>query len=791
MPIIPRYQPRGGPRLQGLDYAGAYQPPGGDDWRMFGRAMQTFAPLAQATYNRIQEAKSRGGGGGDSQAEPEPAPDQSAALEGVGGEVAWRDHMNSMGDRLDPHAVATSREQFGAGLSEAGRQVFDLATRPREQGFISQARYSGEQAAQARWETLAQRREQLGVEEYARLVDIDPEAGRAALGSAIAQRAQRMMAAGASAEETQAARRTLVVDAEMARLGHALRDSPERAEALLAQTGRLLPEAEQARAAEAIGAERLRREAQQTVESLAAELDDAVGNFDALELAARAAAGADPVRQGAFSGAATGFWRRAKADLEAREHAALAQLAGRMKAGGDIASWTDLPTEAWQALSSRQQAMVRGHLQAPWRDSDPVATGLLKDMAARQPGAFKDFDLMSLGDRLSLDDLQDWRTLQQDARSGEPGWRRRQAVLAGMARAIDRADGVGGDPAFRGAAYAAFEQAQTLKGGDLSPQELADACLQAQDDWLTGGASDQDFFDAVGDLIQPWRKEERRREAEEEARLVQQEKIAREALAYRLREPRVEEDYIKRWENGFDRKTGVIDPYKTKGYVPTNGSGVTIGTGVDLGQKTVGELKTFNLDPVLLAKLTPYAAAGPGRPTTGAEAKRRLAAKPLVLTPAEAEQVTKASHRFEMSNLLPAYNSASKIGRFQDLPIEAQTVIFSLYLQHGTSDPRRTAPKFWLAVTTGDWAAAENELRYGFPGDLPTDRRPADADKVRAAITAGRLKLKPGTALKPLPPPKPNAPGRQTPRPGPKPAAKPARKPAPKAAPKTRSLPKP
>jgi hypothetical protein len=38
MPIIPRYQSRGGPRVQTLDYAGAYQPPGGEDWRMLAQA---------------------------------------------------------------------------------------------------------------------------------------------------------------------------------------------------------------------------------------------------------------------------------------------------------------------------------------------------------------------------------------------------------------------------------------------------------------------------------------------------------------------------------------------------------------------------------------------------------------------------------------------------------------------------------------------------------------------------------------------------------------------------------
>lgn len=507
MPIIPRYQPRGGPSVGGLNYAGAYSPPDGSDWRILSRAMDAFGPGVQAAHSRIHEdRRSRKGGedssGGGDPDEQGPGPDQAALIEGVEGDVVWRDQVKAMGEGLDPQAVALSRQQIGAGMSEAGREVFDMATRPRERGFISQARYNGEQAAQARWEALALRREQLGVEEYARLVDIDAEAGRAALGSAIAQRAQRMMAAGATSEATQAARRTLVVDAEMARLGHTLRLDPDRAEALLAETGRLLPEAAQAEVMEAIGAERLRREAQQTVEGLAAGLDDPVGNLDALELGARAAAGLDPARQAAFSGAATGLWRRARADLEAREDAAMARLSPRLKAGGDIASWTDLPTEAWKALSARQQAVVRGHLQSPWRDSDPVAMGLLKDMAGRQPGAFKDFDLMSLGDRLSLDDLQDWRTLQQQARSGEPGWRREQAVMAGMARAIDRAGEAAGDPAFRGAAYAAFDQAQVLKGADLSPQELANACLALQADWRTGVAAPEPRGGGPARLIQ-------------------------------------------------------------------------------------------------------------------------------------------------------------------------------------------------------------------------------------------------------------------------------------------------
>ena len=50
----------------------------------------------------------------------------------------------------------------------------------------------------------------------------------------------------------------------------------------------------------------------------------------------------------------------------------------------------------------------------------------------------------------------------------------------------------------------------------------------------------------------------------------------------------------------------------------------------------------------------------------------------------------------------------SKI-RFADLPKEARTVAFSVGMQYGEG-LNKTAPKFWQALISRDWAAIDVEL---------------------------------------------------------------------------------
>lgn len=90
MPIVPRYQARGGPSVGGLNYAGAYSPPDGSDWRSLARAAEAANSVLAALSQRPAAASSP-------KAPPRPAdPDQGRAgatggapLPSQVGEVRW------------------------------------------------------------------------------------------------------------------------------------------------------------------------------------------------------------------------------------------------------------------------------------------------------------------------------------------------------------------------------------------------------------------------------------------------------------------------------------------------------------------------------------------------------------------------------------------------------------------------------------------------------------------------------------------------------------------------------
>lgn len=156
---------------------------------------------------------------------------------------------------------------------------------------------------------------------------------------------------------------------------------------------------------------------------------------------------------------------------------------------------------------------------------------------------------------------------------------------------------------------------------------------------------------------------------------------------------------------------------KTTGYVPAAGvskSGVTIGTGFDLGQRNESDLTLLKLDAALIAKLTPY---------LGLKAKAAqdyLKKQPLMITAIQAQSIDKAVKSAHISQLKMKYDAASK-KKFVDIPKQAQTVIVSVSFQYGVGLNMR-APKFWKAVTAQDWKEAVKILK-AFGDAYPTRRK--------------------------------------------------------------------
>lgn len=151
-------------------------------------------------------------------------------------------------------------------------------------------------------------------------------------------------------------------------------------------------------------------------------------------------------------------------------------------------------------------------------------------------------------------------------------------------------------------------------------------------------------------------------------------------------------------------------------------SGATIASGFDIGARNKQDLINLGLGDDLVERFTPYC----GKQLYVAD--KFLKANPLTITKEEAIFINnKVKEKFS-KDIEKIYNNSkgSKESgvKFFCLPEEAQTVIASVYFQHGY--PPTKTPTFWGYVTKQDWKETIKELR-NFGGLSPT-RRNAEAD---------------------------------------------------------------
>jgi hypothetical protein len=161
-------------------------------------------------------------------------------------------------------------------------------------------------------------------------------------------------------------------------------------------------------------------------------------------------------------------------------------------------------------------------------------------------------------------------------------------------------------------------------------------------------------------------------------------------------------------------------------YVPvpeTSNSGVTIATGVDLGQVSALELDGWPIDAALRTRLKPYCGL------------RKFAAddfckaNPLTITRAECEQIDLFVHTKHARRVEALYDSKSA-ARFAQLPDRAQTVIVSVGFQYGDLPSR--CPTFWRHCVARNWHGAIAELRNF--GDAYGTRRRKEADYLAPVV---------------------------------------------------------
>ena len=161
-----------------------------------------------------------------------------------------------------------------------------------------------------------------------------------------------------------------------------------------------------------------------------------------------------------------------------------------------------------------------------------------------------------------------------------------------------------------------------------------------------------------------------------------------------------------------------VEGFKLCGYVPVDDSGVvqsgvTVATGIDLGQQSKGSLFALQLNKELLVKLLPFVGI------KGSAASELLKILCLHLTEEEALSLDTAVIERDLKNLVTLFNRDTAEVKFQALPKEFQTVIYSVKHQYGNLVFR--TPQFWRQVTNNDWYEAYANL-LNFKDSFPTRR---------------------------------------------------------------------
>lgn len=187
--------------------------------------------------------------------------------------------------------------------------------------------------------------------------------------------------------------------------------------------------------------------------------------------------------------------------------------------------------------------------------------------------------------------------------------------------------------------------------------------------------------------------------------MIAREKI--EAVLTRFEGKRATEAYIPcRYMGGLSGITAnYVGGDDADRYSPLGVSGVTIATGIDLGQATGDALTGMGVPPELVAKLKPFLGK-----------KGRTAVYALYqsggfcITAAEAELLDERMHSHYIALVEARYDRDRKGRPFAELPWQAQAVIVSLLYQRGVNSTNRY-PKTWAALCREDWADAAARLK--------------------------------------------------------------------------------
>jgi len=142
---------------------------------------------------------------------------------------------------------------------------------------------------------------------------------------------------------------------------------------------------------------------------------------------------------------------------------------------------------------------------------------------------------------------------------------------------------------------------------------------------------------------------------------------------------------------------------------PIQNSGVTIGTGVDLGQQSEEKFRKLGLPDALINKLSPFFGK-----TKDKAAKALQENGEVTLDDSEIMAIDKALKQSTLAETKKWFNKTNTVGQdWSDLSDRQQTVILSVRYNHGP----KGAPNFYRQVTSGDWSAAIDNLLNFYPSE--------------------------------------------------------------------------
>ena len=141
-------------------------------------------------------------------------------------------------------------------------------------------------------------------------------------------------------------------------------------------------------------------------------------------------------------------------------------------------------------------------------------------------------------------------------------------------------------------------------------------------------------------------------------------------------------------------------------YEPMGISGVTVGTGVDLGQTDAATLRGMGVPEALTTLFRPYLGK------RDVEAVYALHAAPLSIGPDDADALDSAMLGHHVQKISARYDRDAGSGAFAELPWQAQAVIVSIQYQRGVNSPSKY-PNTWAALVRRDWTDAARRLKTG------------------------------------------------------------------------------